>query len=289
MASINANGCISGIDPVKINALVEIIQKVGNKNIVLRENAPVSGDWSIFSTYDNEMESGLYAATLVNSNKELMIVFRGTDFSQSNDVITDLATGLDKITDQFIEAYQLYLDTKKKYAPQGYVITTLLGHSLGGGLAEYVGAFSGIKTYTFNGLGVKHLMDNYGIPHSVILPCSNIENYICEVDTVGNMFDHCSNISYYIPEPKKLIDDILIIVELNAIVGFTRVINNIAEIAHKIISYINSRAGVRGPFDKEKFSLWFVDAHAVENFKNLQTDEYSTSNSLIPQLNLFSS
>lgn len=266
----------------KIDELVKIIKAVGDKNKSLNKGEQVYKDWKVDSIFDEEdfFECGFYGAALINSQNEILITFRGTDFSQPNDVITDLAIGLDHVSKQMETAYHLY----KKYANSNNQIT-LVGHSLGGGLAEFVGAISGAQTYTLNGIGVKHLLNNidkskYIIKNADIEHCPNIENYISKIDVVGNLLEHCSNNSFYIDEPARLLNNPI---ELPHIIIELKLIKHIVGAANTIEDFIH--ANIPGNLFKvaqprEGFLGWMAEAHDIDNFEDI-SDNYSRNNDLL--------
>ena len=85
--------------------------------------------------------NGFQACVFSNSGV-YVIAYRGTGGLQ--DLWADICLGVGKNTSQFHDAIQLY----DKFAANGSVILT--GHSLGGGLANYVSVVRGAPAYTFN-------------------------------------------------------------------------------------------------------------------------------------------
>ncbi len=117
--------------------------------------------------------SGMDAGVYKNRDTQaLVIAFRGTetcDFSCSleevqnsaRDMIADAAIGIGRVSDQFKHAFNYAQDIVKRYPASKITVT---GHSLGGGLAQAVGATLGLETYAFNSSPVPdHFFDTYQI------------------------------------------------------------------------------------------------------------------------------
>ncbi len=279
------------IQTKKINDFVDILKGIGDLEKELHPKDTVLKDWkvAIIKNLESSSECGFYGVVLKNSKKELLMAFRGTNFGQANDVKTDIAIGLDNMPEQIEEAYSLYEEAQEFAKENNCTITTIIGHSLGGGLAEFVGALSGIKTYTFNGIGVKHLLDNidrrkYDAKNcSKLSTYSNIENYISKIDTVGNLFEHCSKNSFYISRPKEILNNKL---ELPLIIGELRMIralaatsNTIADFIHKL-RFEKEPAAPKAVTAKVSIFNWVLEAHKVDNFKDLD-DNYSRTNNFL--------
>lgn len=100
-----------------------------------------------------------------NSYKELVIAYRGSQLFPMKEayrdfVETDLKIGMGKKPKQFDDGLELYRKVIDKY---DYKSVYLTGHSLGGGIAQYVAVISELftkdrefipKTVTFNGVGI---------------------------------------------------------------------------------------------------------------------------------------
>lgn len=104
--------------------------------------------------------------------QELVVAFRGTDtcdfpcsVKQLNDlrldVTADTAIGIGTVSDQFKDAFSFAQDIVNLNPGSKITVT---GHSLGGGLAQAVGAVLGLETYAFNPSPVPdHFFDTYTI------------------------------------------------------------------------------------------------------------------------------
>jgi len=104
-------------------------------------------------------DSGFYAAAYQNlTTGEIVIAFRGTEFSDSGDRDADLA--LWKASNGFLGEHQQFVDAlefanliDEQYAQQGYTVT-VTGHSLGGGLAQLAADVFGWGGETFDAPGM---------------------------------------------------------------------------------------------------------------------------------------
>ena len=93
--------------------------------------------------YLNGFQANVFQHSL-NSEK-YVIAYRGTQPGGLQDLWADLLLGYGKMTSQFTSALKLY----DRYADKRNQIS-LTGHSLGGGLANYVSVVRGVSAYTFN-------------------------------------------------------------------------------------------------------------------------------------------
>lgn len=150
---------------------------VGNFTILLPQNREffleyfkdVLNDWKVFYVDNRTAQSykssssGFYAVVFEKKGK-YVISYRGSEKYPLEDaykdfIETDLAIGLGKIPLQFYEGVEVYYHLVNKYKILHNNII-LTGHSLGGGIAQYV-ALSVDKlsniipyTYTWNGVGI---------------------------------------------------------------------------------------------------------------------------------------
>ena len=84
--------------------------------------------------------SGFYAATYVNSkSKEVVVAIRGT--ASLNDVVSDLKIGLGIGPNEAGDGYRLAKIVQQNYPGSKISLT---GHSLGGGLCQIIGFWTGI-------------------------------------------------------------------------------------------------------------------------------------------------
>lgn len=119
------------------------------------KNGAVPPGWSIVDTSAQSMgtsETGFAAVTFKNqSTGEIVIAYRGTDeFGDASNNFVQLALQND-VPGQLIEAQAYFVQTREKFGPNLVVV----GHSLGGALAQLVSAFNEtVSAFTYNAPGV---------------------------------------------------------------------------------------------------------------------------------------
>ncbi len=121
------------------------------------DEGKVEQNWKtidIFDDYVNGFKAGLYKN---ETTGEYIVAYGGTTansydsfLGKTYDAISDLITDVTLLSvismGQPTNALQYYKDIKARYGD----IDGITGHSLGGGLAQYTGLYSGVKTVTFN-------------------------------------------------------------------------------------------------------------------------------------------
>lgn len=105
-----------------------------------------AGDWLIKSQHNG---SNGFSATVFENGSRIVIAYRGTEPQAGiDDIITDIALGAGcPEAKQFPQALSLYQSIRNSYKGKTIVLT---GHSLGGGLANYVSLLTGARAVTFN-------------------------------------------------------------------------------------------------------------------------------------------
>jgi len=107
-------------------------------------------------TCDNPTQYGLHLSVYKNNKtNQYMIVFEGTTSLLSiSDVSTNIAQIMDSI--DVPEQYTLARDEVERLIRENpsYANAILTGHSLGGGIAQYLAISLGMKAYTFNPAGL---------------------------------------------------------------------------------------------------------------------------------------
>jgi hypothetical protein len=95
--------------------------------------------------------TGFHAGVYQGPGGQVVIAYEGTksipDWFNNIKQITDLSG----TPDQYKQALVLAREIKKQYNAEDII---LVGHSLGGGLAQYAGAMEGLETVTFNHAGL---------------------------------------------------------------------------------------------------------------------------------------
>ncbi|MBM7625088.1 DUF2974 domain-containing protein [Sporohalobacter salinus] len=112
--------------------------------------------WKVIDTFEND-KTGLYGVVFKNSSGEVVVSYRGTesDTDKTKDLLyTDgkIASGV--IPEQFRDGYRFYQRVRKKESGSDITVT---GHSLGGGIAQYVAAIADEEGVTWNGVGIAEM------------------------------------------------------------------------------------------------------------------------------------
>ncbi|MGZ0018502.1 lipase family protein [Nitrosomonas sp. wSCUT-2] len=152
------------------------------------------GSWELIESIGKS--SGMDAGVFRNRDtNELALVFRGTEtcnfpcsFKEledtARDALADAAIGIGRVSDQFKDAFNFAQSMIRKYPGAKF---TVAGHSLGGGLAQAVGATLGLETFAFNSSPVPdHFFDTYRIT----LPYEELEDLIY---VIADVHDPVSN------------------------------------------------------------------------------------------------
>ncbi|WP_295623465.1 lipase [uncultured Nitrosomonas sp.] len=160
------------------------------------------GSWELIrSTGTNSgMDAGVYRN---RETEELALVYRGTetcDFPCSfkeledtaRDTIADAAIGTGTVSDQFKDAFRFAQDVLIQHPDEKI---TVAGHSLGGGLAQAIGAVLGLETFAFNSSPVPdHFFDTYTISltneqlRELIYVISDIHDPVSNTDKTGKIY-----------------------------------------------------------------------------------------------------
>ena len=151
---------------------------------------------------DKNEQTGFYGEAFIDKKeKNIVIAFRGTDLNKGineakKDLINDNYLLLKNIPPQINNAREFKNKIQKNF--KGYNII-LTGHSLGGSLAQIIGAESGEKTVTYGAYGTKQLINsrnnnfynikNYGNANDIIF-VSNIDNQLGETYVIDNSINN---------------------------------------------------------------------------------------------------
>lgn len=140
-----------------------------NREFFLEYFKDILDEWKVFYVDNRTAQnlknssSGFYAVVFTKKDK-YVIAYRGSEKYPLEDaykdfIETDLAIGLGKIPLQFYEGVEVYYDLVRKFKILHSNIF-LTGHSLGGGIAQYVALsvdkISNVipRTYTWNAVGI---------------------------------------------------------------------------------------------------------------------------------------
>lgn len=167
------------------------------------------GSWELIkSTGTNTgMDAGVYRN---NDTLELVIAFRGTDtcdfpcsIKELNDlrldVTADTAIGIGTVSDQFKDAFSFAQDIVNGNPGSKIIVT---GHSLGGGLAQAVGATLGLETFAFNSSPVPNrFFDTYTITlpeeqlQDLIFVIADIHDPVSNTDETGQFYSDSQHVT----------------------------------------------------------------------------------------------
>lgn len=136
------------------------------------KDAEIPEGYSLEESVRN-VETGFYADVLVGEDN-VIIAIRGTN--DGGDLNDDVAMTRSRIPEQTRDALDLYNRVKKEYPDKNITST---GHSLGGSLAEIVGALNGELAVGFNAYGVRDLFNE-----NAVIQEDNIVNYVNIQDAV---------------------------------------------------------------------------------------------------------
>lgn len=146
----------------------------------------------VYSKY-NGFQGVVYGKKGHDGNyEEIVIAYRGTD-SIMDKMFADVQIFLNNFFNIYLSqastASILYDEVRKIY---GNVPITLVGHSLGGALAQYVASsHKNLKAVTFNAPGIGKKIGAY---------TDNIINYVNMNDVVGSFGKHAGEVRYYLPD-----------------------------------------------------------------------------------------
>lgn len=142
--------------------------------------------------------NGFYACVLKKDNN-IIIAYRGTNSDSWADLKNDISMGVKIKPEQAKNALNLYDQIHYEYPNCSIELT---GHSLGGSLAQIVGATRNIETVTFNAHGTRNFMGKNKIyDDKIINYCNpkdwvstrNAKNHIGKCYEIGSISDNVSS------------------------------------------------------------------------------------------------
>lgn len=170
--------------------------------------------------------SGMQAGVYNNRDTgELTLAFRGTEacsfpcsLSETKayllDVAADTALTFGFVNDQFKHAFNFAQDVVSRYPGRKITVT---GHSLGGGLAQAVGAVLGLETFAFNSSPVPDdFFDSYPLSptseqlEEIIYVIADIHDPVSNTDETGKFYlnaDHVTSLIQFDFDLKEIAPD----------------------------------------------------------------------------------
>lgn len=128
--------------------------------------------------------------------EEIVIAYRGSD-SGVDWGVSDLQIALGQVPSQLSDALAFYDLIEDEASTSDETTITITGHSLGGSLAEMIGAlddYKDVNVDTYNSYGTQHLLDDLSRQgEKLSSDYSNINNYGDGEDLVYRASDHIGN------------------------------------------------------------------------------------------------
>jgi hypothetical protein len=121
------------------------------------------GAWSVRKWHPLSRSNGFQGAVL-ESDKEVVCVFKGSTFGKAfvdDWLVNDVLIAINALPPQMWSALEMVL-AAEMISGNGAKPLSLVGHSLGGGLAQILGAIRGLPFVTFNAPGMKGNLSTYG-------------------------------------------------------------------------------------------------------------------------------
>ena len=144
-----------------------------------------AGEWACRFWQSGTASNGFQGAILENAD-EVVVAYKGskTGITGKQDwLVSDLQIALGRIPNQAHSASEI-VEVAQRCIPNKPL--SIVGHSLGGGLAQLIGYIRGVPFVTFNGPGMKSIAEKTSPPGGPIRGF----NMIMLSDPVGNFGRH---------------------------------------------------------------------------------------------------
>ena len=176
---------ISSTDNTNNSILAEICKDSYGVRDEYKTPENISDAYIISYSPDNSAYKYAVYKNIQNPN-EIIIAYAGTD--SPGDWISNAQMAINQLPGQYTQALNTYNAIKNENPNANITIT---GHSLGGSLAQLVGATTGANTVTFNSYGTSKIFESMGFNPNANY--SNITNYNNSTDIL-NMINLIKNV-----------------------------------------------------------------------------------------------
>jgi hypothetical protein len=169
---------------------------------------PDGSSVEVLKSYIDKSGTGFQATAYRLPNGQVVVAYAGTldwtDRKTWPDIAFQLAQGpgekLNTLNLQVQQARMFFDDTMKDFGK----VSAVTGHSLGGALAQVVGAGNGVSTETFNAPGMATFIraydgknEDYGPKGTGNIKTDNITNHVRKTDIIGHSGEHVGNVIEY--------------------------------------------------------------------------------------------
>lgn len=231
-----------------------------NQTVIEVSGTAPTGNTTTITTasdlYYRDLSTGFEAAAYRSTTGKIIISYRGTD--SPLDILVDGYLATNHFISQVSKAEEFFLAVIEQYCKNadGTYDTskvTLTGHSLGGALAQVIGAENNITTYTYNAPG---MLDSLSLYSANSGNYSQITNYVTMNDYVGNYGAHVGTTYYVQPIP---IGNNSVLHTTGNVLYDTH--TSILHYTEQSFGQLYSASELGGFTQQQALSLWYYDAN----------------------------
>jgi hypothetical protein len=160
----------------------------------LQSGAPaVQGDyraqgWDILGNYGENKEGFIGCAFVAPEGSHTVVAYGGTDPWSKQDLSADAKIALQMMPTQIFSALNIFEDARNMQRRRGPMC--VVGHSLGGALAQVVGTLKVAPFVTFNAPGMAKNLVNWRPIYKGSGKLANGMNYRLRNDKIGSFGEH---------------------------------------------------------------------------------------------------
>ena len=147
-----ANGVYDAINSIEVGRDTDDLPILWTKAVLEKD---ADGNPTKYMEYSNS-STGYYGAVYTNNKGEYILANRGTEITRASDIHADINMWQGKVPAQLADAKKLM----DQAASNGFTISEIVGHSLGGSLSQMLGVIYNIKTITYNAYNTREILDN---------------------------------------------------------------------------------------------------------------------------------